>query len=93
MYDYAIAAKARDETDQDDIAFMRKLRVQLIAFKKRKTGGKTKSSKISEIPEAGGSTTVSKGEQKEKKSKDSVKVRFHFQHSSTWRVIILNRNL
>ena len=72
VYDYAVAAKARIDDNDDDKEFMKKLRQLLIAFKKRHRNNKANVTVIHDEP--GGTSNSTKGETKEKRRKDGEKV-------------------
>ena len=72
IYDYAIAAKAWIDDDDDNKEFMKKLWQLLIAFKKRHRNNKAHVTAIHDEP--GGSSNPTKGETKEKQRKDGKKV-------------------
>ena len=72
IYNYAVAAKARIDDNDDDKEFMKKLRQLLIAFKKCHRNNKANVTAIHDEP--GRSSNPTKGETKEKWRKDGEKV-------------------
>jgi hypothetical protein len=69
VYDYAIAAKARKDDNDDE--FMRNLRLLLITFKQRR-----RLPNANHTDERGGSSNAGKGETTDKIRKDVEKVSY-----------------